>query len=148
MSQIFNQLTNDMKESMRNKDKNRLTTIRMAISAIKQKQIDERVEITDEIAIAIIIKMIKQRQDSYGQYVHANRLELAEVEQSEIEILTKYMPKQLSDDEVVSIVREAIESVGTASMKDMGKIMTFIKEKISGRSDMGKVSAIVKSNLS
>ena len=148
MSQIFNQLTNDMKESMRNKDKNRLTTIRMAISAIKQKQIDEKVEITDEVALAIIIKMIKQRQDSYSQYVQADRMELAEIEQAEIEILTKYMPKQLSDDEVVSIVQEAIESVGTASMKDMGKIMALIKEKISGRSDMGKVSAIVKSNLS
>jgi hypothetical protein len=148
MSQIFNQLTNDMKESMRNKDKNRLTTIRMAISAIKQKQIDEKVEITDDIALAIIIKMIKQRQDSYSQYVQADRMELAEIEQSEIEILTKYMPKQLSDDEVVIIVQKAIESVGTASMKDMGKIMALIKEKISGRSDMGKVSAIVKSNLS
>ncbi|QUE32298.1 GatB/YqeY domain-containing protein [Francisella philomiragia] len=147
MSQIFDQLTLDMKESMKNKDKNRLTTIRMAMSAIKQKQIDEKVEITDEVAIAVIAKMIKQRQDSFTQYMQADRAELAEGEKKEIEILTKYMPKQLSDEEVVTIVQKAIESVGATSMKEMGKIMASVKKELAGRTDMSKVSAIVKSNL-
>ncbi len=147
MSQIFDQLTLDMKESMKNKDKNRLTTIRMAMSAIKQKQIDEKIEITDEVAITVITKMIKQRQDSYTQYMQADRAELAEGEKKEIEILTKYMPKQLSDEEVVTIVQKAIESVGATSMKEMGKIMASVKKELAGRTDMSKVSAIVKSNL-
>ena len=147
MSQIFDQLTLDMKESMKNKDKNRLTTIRMAMSAVKQKQIDEKVDITDEIVIAIITKMIKQRQDSYNQYIQADRAELAEGEKKEIEILTKYMPKQLSDEEVVAIVQKSIESVGATSMKEMGKIMASVKKELAGRTDMSKVSAIVKSNL-
>ncbi|AJI55238.1 yqey-like family protein [Francisella philomiragia] len=147
MSQIFDQLTLDMKESMKNKDKNRLTTIRMAMSAIKQKQIDEKVEITDEVVIAVITKMIKQRQDSFTQYMQADRAELAEGEKKEIEILTKYMPKQLSDEEVVTIVQKAIESVGATSMKEMGKIMASVKKELAGRTDMSKVSAIVKSNL-
>ncbi|AJC48941.1 GatB/YqeY domain-containing protein [Allofrancisella guangzhouensis] len=147
MSQIFNQLTQDMKESMKNKDKNRLTTIRMAMAAIKQKQIDEKITITDDIVITVIGKMIKQRQDSYNQYIQANRVELAEGEKREIEILTSYMPKQLSDEEVVAIVQKAIESVGATSMKEMGKIMAYVKEELAGKTDMSKVSAIVKSNL-
>lgn len=147
MSQIYQQLTQDMKESMKNKDKNRLTTIRMAMSAIKQKQIDEKVEITHDITIAIITKMIKQRQDSYKQFIEADRSELAEGEKSEIEILTKYMPKQLSDDEVIEIVQKAIESAGATSMKEMGKVMAAVKNELAGRTDMSKVSAIVKSNL-
>ena len=147
MSQIYQELTNDMKESMKNKDKNRLTTIRMALSAIKQKQIDEKVEITDEISTAIITKMIKQRQDSYNQFMQADRAELAEGEKNEIEILVKYMPKQLSDEEVVAIVQKAIESVGATTMKEMGKIMASVKNELAGKTDMSKVSAIVKSNL-
>lgn len=130
MSQIFDQLTLDMKESMKNKDKNRLTTIRMAISAIKQKQIDEKIQITDEVVIAVITKMIKQRQDSFDQYIKANRAELAEGEKREIEILTQYMPKQLNDEEVVAIVQKAIESVGATSMKEMGKIMASVKKNL------------------
>ncbi|MFV9924467.1 MAG: GatB/YqeY domain-containing protein [Francisella endosymbiont of Hyalomma scupense] len=147
MSQIFNQLTLDMKESMKNKDKNRLTTIRMAMSAIKQRQIDEKVEITDEVIITVITKMIKQRQDSYDQYIKVDRAELAEGEKREIEILTQYMPKQLNDKEVVTIVQKAIESVGATSIKEVGKIMASVKKELAGRTDMSKVSAIVKSNL-
>ncbi|MFV9972999.1 MAG: GatB/YqeY domain-containing protein [Francisella endosymbiont of Hyalomma asiaticum] len=147
MSQIFNQLTLDMKESMKNKDKNRLTTIRMAMSAIKQRQINEKVEITDEVIITVITKIIKQRQDSYYQYIKVDRAELAEGEKREIEILTQYMPKQLNDKEVVTIVQKAIESVGATSIKEMGKIMASVKKELAGRTDMSKVSAIVKSNL-
>ncbi len=147
MSQIYQELTKDMKESMKNKDKNRLTTIRMAISAIKQKQIDEKVEITDEISTAIITKMIKQRQDSYNQFIQADRVELAEGEKKEMDMLIKYMPKQLSDEEVVAIVQKAIESVGATTMKEMGKIMACVKSELAGKTDMSKVSAIVKSNL-
>ena len=147
MSQIYQELTNDMKESMKNKDKNRLTTIRMALAAIKQKQIDDKVEITDEISTVIITKMIKQRQDSYNQFMQADRAELAEGEKNEIEILIKYMPKQLSDEEVVAIVQKTIESVGATTMKEMGKIMASVKSKLAGKTDMSKVSDIVKSNL-
>ena len=147
MSQVYQELTKDMKESMKNKDKNRLTTIRMAISAIKQKEIDEKIEITDDIAVAIITKMIKQRQDSYSQFMQADRAELAEGEKNEIEILVKYMPKQLSDEEVVAIVQKAIESKGATSIKEMGKIMASVKSELAGKTDMSKVSAIVKSNL-
>jgi uncharacterized protein YqeY len=147
MSQIYQELTNDMKESMRNKDKNRLTTIRMAISAIKQKQIDEKIEITDDISTAIITQMIKQRQDSYNQFMQADRAELAEGEKNEIDILIRYMPKQLSDEEVVAIVQKAIESVGATTMKEIGKIMASVKSELAGKTDMSKVSAIVKSNL-
>lgn len=91
--------------------------------------------------------MIKQRQDSFDQYIKANRAELAEDEKREIEILTQYMPKQLNDEEVVAIVQKAIESVGATSMKEMGKIMASVKKELAGRTDMSKVSAIVKSNL-
>lgn len=147
MSQLFDQLTLDMKESMKNKDKNKLTTIRMAVSAVKQKQIDEKIDITDDIVITIITKMIKQRQDSYDQYIKAGREELAQGEKKEIEILNQYMPRQLSDEEVVAIVQKAIESVGASSMKEMGKIMASVKKELAGKTDMSKVSAIVKSNL-
>ena len=119
----------------------------MAISAIKQKQIDEKVEITDDISTSIIIKMIKQRQDSYSQFMKADRAELAEGEKNEIAILIKYMPKQLSDAEVITIVQKAIESVGATTMKEIGKIMASIKNELAGKTDMSKVSAIVKSNL-
>lgn len=132
---------------MKNKDKNRLTIIRMAMSAIKQRQINEKVEITDEVVITVITKMIKQRQDSYDQYIKVDRAELAEDEKREIEILTQYMPKQLNDEEVVAIVQKAIESVGSTSIKEMGKIMASVKKELAGRTDMSKVSAIVKSNL-
>ena len=148
MSQLHNKLTQDMKESMKNKDKIKLTTIRMALAAIKQKQIDDKIEVTDELVITLITKMIKQRQDSYNQYIQAQRTELAEIEKNEIEILTKYMPKQLNDDEVVEIVQRAIDTIGATSMKDMGKIMASVKQQLAGKTDMSKVSAIVKSSLS
>ena len=148
MSQLHNKLTQDMKESMKNKDKIKLTTIRMALAAIKQKQIDDKIEVTDELVITLITKMIKQRQDSYNQYIQAQRTELAEIEKNEIEILTKYMPKQLNDDEVVEIVQKAIDTIGATSMKDMGKIMASVKQQLAGKTDMSKVSAIVKSSLS
>lgn len=147
MSKIYQELTADMKESMKNKDKNKLTTIRMAISAVKQKQIDEKVEITDDMVVAIVTKMIKQRQDSYNQFIQADRAELAESEKKEMDILVKYMPKQLSDEEVVAIVEKAIEAVGATSMKEMGKIMASVKSELAGKTDMSKVNAIVKSNL-
>ena len=144
---MYTQLTQDMKTSMRNKDKHRLTTIRMALAAVKQKEIDDRITITDEIVTTIITKMIKQRQDSYAQYVHADRAELADGEKNEIKILEVYMPVQLTDDEIVEIVENAIKNIGSPSMKDMGKIMASIKSKLAGRADMSKASAIVKSNL-
>ncbi len=132
---------------MRNKDKQRLTTIRMAISAIKQKEIDERIVINDSVVVEIITKMIKQRRDSYTQYIQADRPELAEGEKHEIEILKVYMPKQLTDDEIIQIVEDAIKSVEAPTMKKMGTIMASIKSKLAGRADMNKVSSIVKSNL-
>ena len=147
MSILFNQLTSDMKEAMKAKEKAKLSTIRMAISAVKQKTIDEKVEINDEIVTAIIIKMIKQRQDSYNQYISAERQELADVEKFEIDVLMKYMPKQLTDDEIIVIVKNTIQATNANSMKDMGKVMALVKSKVAGKADMGKISNIVKSQL-
>lgn len=148
MSKVFDKLILDMKTSMRNKDKHRLTTIRMAMAAVKQKQIDEKTTITDDIVTTIITKMIKQRQDSFAQFIKADRPELAAGEKSEIEILTEYMPTQLSDEEVVQIIEDTIKSFAPASMKEMGKIMASVKGKLAGKADMSKVSAIVRSNIS
>ena len=147
MSQIYNQLIQDMKAAMRKKEKHLLTTIRMAISAVKLKEIDDKITITDDVVTVIITKMIKQRQDSYNQYIQADRPELAQDEENEIKILQVYMPKQLTESEIILIIENGIKSVGSTSMKDMGKIMTNIKSQLSGKADMSRVSSIVKSNL-
>ena len=148
MSEINARLTADMKTAMKNKDKVRLATIRMALAAFKQKEIDDRVKVTDDIAISIISKMIKQRKDSVELFKRASRDELARKEIDEIEVLQAYLPKPLSEDEIIEVIQRAIMEEGASSVKDMGKIMKKIKTEIHGRADMGKVGAMIKSQLS
>ncbi|GGF99404.1 MULTISPECIES: GatB/YqeY domain-containing protein [Cysteiniphilum] len=148
MSEIRARLVEDMKTSMKNKDKNRLSTIRMALAAFKQKEVDERVEVTEDDVISILTKMIKQRKDSAEQFKRAGREELAQKELDEIEILQVYLPKPLSEDEIIEIIQRAILEVGASSVKDMGKIMSVIKAELNGRADMGKVGSMIKSQLS
>ena len=148
MSKIKDRFVAEMKTAMKNKDKLRLSVIRMALAAFKQKEIDEKIVITDGEILEILIKMIKQRKDSAEQFKNAQRHELAQKEIEEIEVLQSYLPKPLSENEIMDIVQQAISALGASSVKDMGTIMAKIKDKLHGRADMGKVSAIVKSELS
>lgn len=148
MSTIRDSFVADMKSAMKNKDKFRLLVIRMALAAFRQKEIDEKITITDDEVLSIIIKMIKQRKDSAEQFEHAGRNELAQKETEEIEVLQSYLPKPLSEEAIIEIVQKAISNVGASSAKDMGIIMAKIKAKLHGRADMSKVSFIVKSQLS
>jgi len=141
-------ITDDMKAAMRAKDTARLSAIRLLLAAIKQREVDERIELTDADIVTIIEKMNKQRRDSITQYEAAGRQELADVEKAEMSVLADYMPQQLGDAEVADAVREAIAAVGAAGVKDMGKVMGQLKSQLAGRADMGKVSVLIKAQLS
>ena len=140
-------LTDDMKQALRAGDKPRLSVIRMALAAIKQREVDERVELDDPQVLAVIEKMIKQRRESASQYRGGNREDLASEEEAEIEVLTAYMPEPLSEAEIEGLINQAVESTGASSMRDMGKVMGQVKAAARGRADMGKVSALVKARL-
>ncbi|MDJ0807340.1 MAG: GatB/YqeY domain-containing protein [Gammaproteobacteria bacterium] len=140
-------IQDDVKAAMKAKDKARLATLRLVTAAIKQREVDERIELDDVQVLAILEKMIKQRRDSIAQYERAGRSELAAQELAEIEIIQEYMPEGLSDDEIFVMVDAAIADAGANSMKDMGKVMGQLKPKIQGRADMGQVSALVKQKL-
>ena len=140
-------ITEDMKSAMRAKEGARLSAIRLLIAAVKQKEIDERVELDDAGVTAVIEKLIKQRKDSVTQYLAANRQDLADNEQFEIEVLTAYMPQPLTLEEVAGLINAALAETGAASAKDMGKVMAWLKPKLAGRADMTAVSAQVKSRL-
>ena len=129
-----------MKAAMRARDAPRL-------AAMRQKEVDERVELTDTDVISIIEKMIKQRRDSIAQYEAGNRRDLADAERFEITVLQAYMPQALSDAEIAAAIAEAVQSSGAKAMSDMGKVMAVLKPKLAGRADMGKVSALVKARL-
>jgi hypothetical protein len=144
---LIGQLQDAQKAAMRNKEKLKLGTIRMIMAAIKQKQVDERVDLTDDDVIAILTKMVKQRKDSQAQFEQAGRAELAEKEANEIQVIEAFLPQALSEDEVYSLITQAIEHSGASGMQDMGKVMAQLKPQITGRADMGKVSALVKSQL-
>jgi len=137
-----------MKAAMRASDKERLSTIRMVQAAIKQREVDERITLDDAQVIAVLEKMVKQRKESIVQFEQGGRIDLADKEKSEIALLQTYLPSQLSDAEVDTIVREAIAATGAASVKDMGKVMAAVKTKAAGRADMGAVSARIKAALS
>ncbi|MDX8385427.1 MAG: GatB/YqeY domain-containing protein [Gallionella sp.] len=141
------QITEDMKAAMRAKDTARLGAIRLLLAAMKQREVDERIELTDADVIAIIDKMNKQRRDSISQYEAAGRQELADVEKFEMSVLQTYMPQQLSEAEITTAINEAIAATGAASPKDMGKVMGLLKPKLAGQADMSKVSALIKSQL-
>ncbi len=141
------QITSDMKDAMRAKDKERLGTIRLILAGIKQREVDERIELNDEQVLAVLDKMVKQRRDSITQYRDAGREELAAVEEAELVIIQHYLPEALSEAELDSLVEEAIKDSGAETMKDMGKVMGFLKPKVQGRADMGAVSARIKARL-
>lgn len=141
------QLAEDQKSAMRAKDRDRLTVLRMLSSAIKQKEIDEQVDLDDSGVLAVIEKMVKQRRDSEKQYRDAGRDELADAEAAEIEVLQSYLPTPLSDAELAELIDAAIAESGAESMRDMGKVMGVLKPKVQGRADMGAVSAAVKAKL-
>ncbi|MDD4977290.1 MAG: GatB/YqeY domain-containing protein [Gallionella sp.] len=141
------QITDDMKAAMRAKDTARLGAIRLLLAAMKQREVDERVELSDADVVAIIEKMNKQRRDSISQYEAAGRSDLADVEKAEMAVLATYMPKQLSDAEVAEVVQAAIAATGATGPQDMGKVMGVVKPKLAGLADMGKVSALIKAQL-
>lgn len=141
------QITEDMKAAMRAKDAARLGAIRLLLAAMKQREVDERVELSDADVVAIIEKMNKQRRDSISQYEAAGRQDLADVEKFEMSVLADYMPQQFSEAEIVAAVAEAIAASGAAGQQDMGKVMGVLKSKLAGRADMGKVSALIKAQL-
>ena len=141
-------ITEDMKAAMRAKDAARLSAIRLLLAAMKQREVDERIELTDADILAIIEKMLKQRRDSVTQYEAGKRQDLADVEKFEISVLSGYMPQQLSDAEIAAEVVAAVATAGAKGMQDMGKVMATLKPKLAGRADMAKVSALVKARLS
>lgn len=141
-------INDDMKAAMRAGDHKRRDTIRLLLAAIKQKEVDERIDLDDAAVIAIIEKMLKQRKDSIEHYEAAQRLDLAAVEKDEINVLNAYMPKALSDDEIEVFITETISEVGAKGMQDMGRVMAVLKPRLAGRADMAKVSAIVKTKIS
>ncbi|CAM4150581.1 MULTISPECIES: GatB/YqeY domain-containing protein [Shewanella] len=144
---LVDQLKDQMKEAMRAKDKVRLGTIRMALAAIKQIEVDNRETLNDDQAIAVLTKMVKQRRDSIAQYEAAGRNELAEAEAGEIRVLETFLPKPLSEEEVAELVDATIQAVGASSMADMGKVMGALKPKVQGRADMASIGALIKAKL-
>lgn len=148
MSELKKQITNDMKLAMKAKDKPALKAVRMILGAIKQKEIDDRIELNDTQVLVVIQKMVKQRKDSISQFSDAGRIDLVEVEESELAIINNYMPKQLTEDEIDVAVTKVIVDSGADSMKDMGKLMGILKSQIDGKADMGLVSQLIKSKLS
>jgi len=140
-------VTEDMKAAMRAKDSARLSAVRLLLAAMKQKEVDERVVLTDADVLAIIDKMVKQRRESIAQFEKAGRNDLADGEKAEIAVLSTYLPQQLSEAEVGAAIAEAIKECGAAGVKDMGKVMAVLKPKLAGRTDMGKVSGLVKAKL-
>ena len=137
-----------MKTAMRAKDSARLSTVRLLLAAMKQKEVDERVELTDADVVSIIEKMIKQRRESIAQFEKASRQDLVDKEKSEIEVLSAYLPQKMSDSEVAAAVAAAVSEAGASGIKDMGKVMALLKARLAGRADMGAVSALVKNKLS
>ena len=140
-------ITEDMKAAMKARETDKLGAIRLLQAALKQKEVDERVELTDDLVLAIIEKMLKQRRDSIEQYAAGNRPDLVAKEEFEVGVLSAYMPAQLSDAEVDAILAAAIAETGATSAKDMGKVMNALRPKVAGRADMGRLSSLVKARL-
>lgn len=141
-------ITEHMKDAMRSGEKDRLGVIRMLLAAIKQREVDERIELDDAQVVAVVEKMVKQRRESISQYRDGGRDDLADKEQAEIPVLEAYLPEQLGDAEVAAAVAAAIASTGAEGMRDMGKVMGLLKAELAGKADMGKVSGMVKAKLS
>ena len=146
-SELKQQLTEDMKTAMRAKDKPRLGIIRLVLAAIKQREVDERIELDDAQVLAVLDKMVKQRRDSLTQFTDAGRQDLADQESFELSVLQNYLPAALSEAEIDALITAAVESTGAASMKEMGKVMAVLKPQVQGRADVGEVSKRIKSLL-
>jgi uncharacterized protein YqeY len=147
MSALKAKLTDDMKTAMRAKDKKRLGVIRLILAAIKQKEVDERVDVTDADVLIILDKMVKQRRDSIQQFEAAERTKLADQEKFEITVIQDYLPAQLTEAEITELVNAAVTESGAESMKDMSKVMAILKPQLQGRTDMGAVSKTIKATL-
>ena len=145
---LKDQITEDMKTAMRAKDSVRLGAIRLLLSAIKQREVDERIELADSDVISVIEKMLKQRRDSIAAFELAKRVDLADIEKFEVTVLQTYMPKQMSDDEINQIITQVIADTGAQGAKDMGKVVGLVKPLVAGVADMGKVSGLIKARLS
>ncbi len=147
MSELKDRLFDDMKTAMRAKEKDRLMTVRSILAAIKQQEVDTREELSDTEVLAILDKLGKQRRESISQFSKAGRDDLVTQEELELGFIKAYLPEPLSDDEIQALVSEAIESTGASTMKEMGKVMAYLKPKAQGRADMGKVSGLIKGAL-
>lgn len=145
---LFEELKKDMIDAMKAKDKDRLTVIRMLKAALDKERIDKKIEITDEVFISVLEKQVKMRNDSIEEFKKAGREELVEKTLGELEVLKKYLPEALSEDEVMDIINDAITKLEAITMKDMGKVMSEVSPKVKGRYDMKEVSSIIKSKLS
>ena len=147
-SALKKRIVEDMKSAMRAKDKERLQTVRLMLAAIKQQEVDTRKDVDDTGITALLDKMCKQRRDSITQYEAAGRDDLATIEQKELKLIKTYLPEPLNDTDIDALLTEAINETAATSMKDMGKVMAFIKPKAQGRVDMGKISGLIKAKLS
>lgn len=145
---IKDQLQEDVKSAMRAKQADRLTTLRLITAAIKQKEVDERIELNDAAVLSVIEKMIKQRKDSITQFQQGGRQDLVDKEQAELVILSAYMPEQMSEQDVAVAIAAAIAQVGAAGPQEMGKVMAVLKPQLAGKADMGLVSQLLKASLS
>ena len=144
---LLAQLKDAQKDAMRAKDKPRLGAIRMVLAAVKQKEIDEQVTLGDAEITSVLVKLVKQRKDSETQYRDAGREDLAEVEANEIKVLEAFLPKPLTEEEILTLIDECIATSGATGMQDMGKVMGLLKAKAEGRADMGKLSGLIKQKL-
>jgi uncharacterized protein YqeY len=141
------QITEDMKTAMRAKDSERLGTIRMLLAAVKQKEVDERIEVDDTTLVSIVDKLIKQRKDAISQFSAAGRQDLADKETAEVKVLEAYLPQRLSTEEIQAAVQAIVADLGAKGPGDMGKVMGAVKTRLAGKADMGQVSAAVKAAL-
>ena len=145
---LKHQITEDMKTAMRAKDSVRLGAIRLLLAAIKQREVDERIELTDNDVIAVIEKMLKQRRDSITAYESANRTDLFDIEKFEVTVLQAYLPQQLTEDEINAIVDQVIVDISAQGAKEMSKVIGLVRPLVAGMADMSKVSGIIKAKLS
>ena len=147
MTDIKTKISEDVKLAMRSKDKDRLAALRLILAAFKQKEVDDRITLDDQQSTAILDKMAKQHRDSIEQFGQANREDLIKKEQQELEIIESYLPEKLSENEINSLIQNAISSTSANSLKDMGKVMAILKTELQGRADMGEVSRLIKTKL-
>ncbi|WP_105199452.1 MULTISPECIES: GatB/YqeY domain-containing protein [unclassified Pseudoalteromonas] len=144
---LLDSLKDAQKDAMRAKDKLRLGAIRSVLAAVKQREIDEQITLNEADITSVVVKLVKQRRDSYTQYKDAGRDDLADVEAAEMSVLEEFLPKQLSEDEISQLIDKAIADTGAQGMQDMGKVMGVIKSQAEGRADMGKLSGLIKQRL-